>query len=336
MAESRKAVEPTFIKKVLVTLGLVILALFTWKIAPVLMLAFAGVVFATALRAASEPLARRTHMSDLASVVAVSTAVLIAFVAAGYLFGKQLAEQAYALWQAIDTAWGKFMEVLGSFPIGQTLMENMKTGTDGDAVAQVAKGTIGVFGAVADTMLVVFLALYFAADPRSYRRGLLWLIPPSARDQVAGALDAAGRALRKWLLGQLAAMTAVGLLTGIGLWAIGVPLAIPLAILAGVLDFVPVVGPIVAAIPGVLVAFAQEPRLGLYALGVYLAVQFVEGNIIMPMAEKWAVAVPPALSLLAIVAFGVLFGLIGVLFAMPLLVVSIVLVKKLYAEPVNG
>ena len=342
MAENRKRggeapanVEPSFIKKVLVTLGLVILALFLWKIAPVLMLAFAGVVFAVVLRSASVPLAGKTGMSDTASVIVVSVLALAALIAAGYLFGKQVTEQAQQLWQAIDTAWGKFSEIVARMPLGQTMMDNMKEGAGGDAAAKVAKGTIGVFGAVADVVLVLFLALYFAVDPRSDRRGLMRLTPPPARERVGEALDASGKALRKWLLGHLVAMSAVGLLTGIGLWAVGVPLAIPLAILSALLDFVPIIGPIVAAIPGILIAFAHDPQLAFYAALVYLAVQFVEGNVIMPMAEKWAVSVPPALSLLGIVAFGLVFGLIGLLFAMPLLVVTMVLVQKLYTEPVN-
>ena len=331
MAETRN-VEPSYIKKVLVAIGLVVLALFLWKIAPVLILAFAGIVFATAIRAAAVPLSKKSGMSDTAAVILVSTLALAILIAGGYLFGKQIAEQASQLWQAIGAAWGKFTEVVGKVPIGATLLENMQQGTGGDALAKVLKGTIGVFGAVADIVLVLFLALYFAVDPRSYRRGLMRLVPRPARERVGEALDESGTALRKWLLGHLVAMTAVGVLTGLGLWAIGVPLAIPLAILSALLDFVPIIGPIVAAIPGVLIAFGQDPTIGLYAMLVYLAVQFVEGNVIMPIAEKWAVSIPPALSLLGIVAFGVLFGLIGLLFAMPLLVVTMVLVQKLYIE----
>lgn len=335
MAENRKNVEPSFIKKVLIVIGLVVLVLFLWKIAPVLLLAFAGVVLATVIRAAAMPLSRKTGMPDTAAVMVVSTIALLALIAGGYLFGKQIAEQAQQLYLAIDLAWQKLMQFVERIPLGKSLTENIDGAASGDAVAKVAKGTIGVFGALADVVLVIFLALYFAVDPRTYRKGLLRLVPPLARDRVNGALDASGIALRKWLMGQLAAMSAVGVLTGIGLWAIGVPLALPLAVLSALLDFVPIIGPIIAAIPGILIAFGQDPQLGVYALIVYIVVQFFEGNIIMPMAEKWAVSVPPALSLLAIVAFGLVFGLIGLLFAMPLLVVTMVMVRKLYTEPVN-
>ncbi|HYC37937.1 MAG TPA: AI-2E family transporter [Usitatibacter sp.] len=335
MAANTK-VEPAFHRKALIVIGLLVLALFLWKIAPVLLLAFAGVVFATMIRAAAVPLSRRTGMPDLLAVSIVGGLGLLLLIAAGYLFGQRVTEEANALWTALGDAWTKFEQFVSKFPIGQTAMEGMKSGgTDSQAMAKVAKGTFTVFGAVADVFLVIFLAFYLAADPRTYRRGLMHLVPKPVRERVEGALDASGVALRKWLLGQLAAMLAVGLLTGLGLWAIGVPLAIPLAILSALLDFVPVIGPFIAAFPGVLIAFSQSPELGLYAALVYLAVQFVEGNIVMPLAQKWAVSVPPALSLLGIVAFGVVFGLAGVLFAMPLLVVTMVMVQKLYVDRIE-
>lgn len=335
MSNVLKPEERGFTRKVLIIVGVLVLALFLWKIAPVLMLAFAGVVIATAIRAASDPLSRRLHLPDLAAVTIVFIALLVLLIGGGYLFGQRISEEATSLWIAIEEAWKKFQELVAKVPIGQTAMQNVENGTDAQAMSKVAKGTFTVFGGLADVALVLFLAAYFAADPRSYRRGLLHLAPRSARERLGEALDASGTALRKWLVGQLVAMVAVGVLTGIGLAALGVPLAIPLAILSMLLDFVPVIGPFVAALPGVLIAFSQDPQLGLYAALVYLAVQFVEGNILMPLAQKWAVSVPPALSLLGIVAFGLVFGLIGVLFAMPLLVVSLVLVQKLYMEPLD-
>lgn len=332
MTNALKPDERNFTRKALIVTGLVLVVLFVAKIAPVLMLAFAGAVLATAIRAASDPLARWLRLPDLAAVSLVTILALAILIGGGYLFGQRLAEEATALWVALEEAWGKFREFVGKIPVGENAMENLESGTDPEAIGKVAKGTFTVFGSLADVVLVLFLAAYFAADPRSYRRGLMHLLPQAVRERAGTAFDAAGVALKKWLIGQLVAMLAVGLLTGIGLMMLGVPLAIPLAILMMLLDFVPVIGPFIAAIPGVLIAFSKSPELGLYAALVYLGVQFVEGNIVMPLAQKWAVSVPPALSLLGIVAFGLVFGVIGVLFAMPLLVVTMVLVQKLYIE----
>jgi predicted PurR-regulated permease PerM len=131
-------------------------------------------------------------------------------------------------------------------------------------------------------------------------------------------------------------MLVVGVATSIGLWIAGVPMAIPLGILSGILDFVPFIGPLVAAVPGIMVAFTKGADVALYATLVYVVVQFIEGNVIMPIAQKWAVHMPPVLGLLSIVAFGLVFGLIGVLFAMPLTVVMVVLIKKLWLPEANG
>lgn len=322
----------SYTRHVLVAIGLAVLALLLWKIAPVLMLFFAGVVMAAALRAGSEPLARRFGIGEVWAVGIVSLLVLAAFAGGSYFFGQRIASETQQMVSAIGEAGEKVREYVSRAPLGESIVESLEGGGGEETMAKVAKGTFTVFGALADVFLVIFLAVYLAADPRTYRAGFLLLLPPAARDRVGNALDTAGMALRKWLLGQLVAMVAVGVITGIGLWAIGVPMALPLAILSGLLEFVPVVGPLVAAIPGILIAFTVAPEVAFYAALVYLGVQFVEGNFVMPLAQKWAVSLPPALSLLGIVAFGLLFGFMGVLFAMPLLVVAVTLVNKLYVE----
>jgi predicted PurR-regulated permease PerM len=262
--------------------------------------------------------------------VAVVVALVVAIAAAGgYAFGQQMNEEADAMWQAIVEAPAKAQSVLQGSSFGRIVVDSLRGATSPETVAKVAKGTFTAFGALADLGLVLFLAIYLAADPETYRNGALALLPPSVRAKVGGALDAAGDMLRKWLVGQLGAMATVGILIGFGLALLGMPLALPLGILSALLEFVPVVGPIVALFVGVLVAMAQGPQMAVYVAILYTAVLFVEGNVIIPLAQKWAVAMPPALGLLAIAVFGLLFGLMGILFAMPLLVVLVTLVQQL-------
>lgn len=325
-----------FPARVATVLALVALALLLWKVMPVLMLGFAGVVLAAALRSASVPLSRRLHIPSSASVVLVVILFVGTLTGAGYLFGTQIAEQAGAIWQALQEAPAKLEKVLGGSAIGQQVVEHLRGATSPETMSKVAKGTVTVFGAVADVGLVLFLAVYLAIDPATYRRGALLLLPPAARARVDEALEISGAQLRKWLLGQLGAMVTVGLIIGVGLALLGAPLAAPLGILSGLLEFVPVVGPFTALFVGVLVSLAQGPQMALYVGILYVAVLFIEGNIIIPLAQKWAVSLPPALGLLGIVVFGVLFGLAGVLFAMPLLVVVVTLVEKLYIRKDPG
>jgi predicted PurR-regulated permease PerM len=127
-------------------------------------------------------------------------------------------------------------------------------------------------------------------------------------------------------------MIAVGAMTGTTLGLMGVPLALSLGVTAGIMEFIPVIGPILAAVPAVLLAFAKGPEMAFYVALVYIAVQQIESNIITPLVQRWAVKLPPVIGLLAIVACGLLFGVLGVVFAMPIAVVVMVLVKKLYVE----
>jgi predicted PurR-regulated permease PerM len=141
-----------------------------------------------------------------------------------------------------------------------------------------------------------------------------------------------GRALRLWLLGQLLAMFLVGAMIALGLWALGVPSALALGFIAGMLEFVPFLGPIIAALPGVAVGLGEGMETAVWVMALYFIVQQGEGYFIIPLVQQGTVALPPALTLFAIVAFGLLFGPLGILFATPLTVVAFVVVKKLWVR----
>ncbi|HWH39819.1 MAG TPA: AI-2E family transporter [Usitatibacter sp.] len=320
----------TYAPYVVVTLALLALALLIVKLAPVLLLAFAGVVFAAIIRAAANPLITRLKVPSTIAVVVVTLLIAAIVVGGGWLFGQQVTAQAAELWTALQESLDTLRQRVGDSPLLQSIMEQARGATSPETMGKVAKGTATVFGVVIDVALVLFLAVYLALDPITYRDGLVRLFPKATRARVTDALDAAGADLRRWLIGQLGAMVCVGILAAIGLSIAGVPLAVPLGILLGVMDFVPVVGPLIAAIPGVLIAFAQSPHLALWAIVVYLIVQNIEGNVIVPLAQRWAVSLPAALTLVGIVAFGTLLGPAGLFLAMPLIVVTKTLVEKLY------
>jgi predicted PurR-regulated permease PerM len=156
-------------------------------------------------------------------------------------------------------------------------------------------------------------------------------------------MDHSQKALGLWLKAQLISMAIVGSLTGFGLWLIGVPSAIALGILAALLEFVPFAGPLLSGVIGVTIALMHSPQLALYAAGLYLVVQQIESYIIYPLVQQYAADIPALVLLFALIAFGVLFGIVGVIFAAPLTVVTFVLVKRLYvvealhtATPIPG
>lgn len=327
---------PSVARNVLVAIGLAALALLLWKILPVLVLAFAGIVLAVAIHAGSEPLARRLRVPDAIAVAIVGLLVAAGLAGVGWLFGTRLADQAQELSDVLPRALQGAREFLRGSALGRHVLAAVGSAPDGATVSRLAKGTMSAFGGMLDALLIVVLSFYLAANPESYVRAGLRLLPPASRPSVAKALADAAAKLRRWLLGQLASMTVVGIATGIGLSLAGVPMPFALGLLSGLLDFVPVVGPLVAAVPGVLVAFTQGPDIALWAIAVYVAVQFTEGHFIVPLVQRWAVSLPPAMGLLGAVVFGILFGPIGVLFAMPLLVAAVSLVEDLYVRPMES
>ena len=147
-------------------------------------------------------------------------------------------------------------------------------------------------------------------------------------------LSSTARALRAWLLGQFVSMIIVGAISWAGLSLLNVPLALGLAFLAFVLEFIPVIGPIVAAVPAVLVGLSQSPMAGLWVALLYLGIHVIEGYVVVPMLQRWAVHIPPALTVIGVVAFGFIFGWLGVLLATPLMVATVVWVKMIYVESV--
>jgi predicted PurR-regulated permease PerM len=244
----------------------------------------------------------------------------------------QLAGVSERLPAAVDS----FSRELGLGDVYEQLPELLGLGSGGQALSRVTSVSATVLGGLADFLLVAIAGVYIAADPAIYRRGLVKLFPPSQHERVEGALGAAGYALRMWLLGQLVAMTLVFAMATLAMWLIGLPSPIALGLIAGLAEFVPLIGAFVGALPAVLIAFATGSTALLWTIIAFLVIQQIESNLIMPIVERRVVALPPALALFAVIVFGVLFGPLGILFAVPLAVVVFVLVKKLYVKDTLG
>ena len=192
------------------------------------------------------------------------------------------------------------------------------------------------FAAVAGLLLVVVLTIYVAADPDTYHRGLMHLFPHSTRTRAGEVLSVMAATLRRWLRTQLVAMIAIGVVTTVALFILGIPAAIPLGILAGLLEFIPTIGPLLSAIPAVLMGFVISPEKALAVALVYTGIQMVENHVLIPMLMKEGMDLPPALTIIAQALMGMIFGFLGLLVAVPMLAATIVGVKMLYVEGVVG
>lgn len=167
-------------------------------------------------------------------------------------------------------------------------------------------------------------------------RGLLKLIPLGYRPRAAEVLDESGSTLRAWLLAKLLEMLLIGVLTTLGLWLLGIQLALVLGLIAGLLSFIPNIGPVLAVIPALLLASLEGGRTVLYVAALYLFIQALESYVFTPWMQQRIVSVPPALTIAVQLLFGLLAGTLGLLLATPLAAVGMVLVRMLYVEDLLG
>jgi predicted PurR-regulated permease PerM len=327
----------TFPRKVLLVAFALILALMAWQLLDLIMLVFGAVIVATVLRSLAVALERHARVPTQISVVVALLLVVLMIAAVAWFVGDPLAKQFDILRQRLPAAVDAVLQWLNSHRIGVAALQYIEEARGNNAspwAIRLAGAAGSTFGALGGAALVLVMGLYLALAPRVYRDGLVRLMPLSVRARVGETLDACGTALSRWLLGQSISMLFVGATTAFGLWLLDVPLALSVGVLSGLLAFIPFFGAIAGGLLAVLLGFMQGPETALYVLGLALVIQQIEGNVLMPLVERWAVGLPPVLGIAATVMFGVLFGLLGVLLAAPAMIVLMVVVQRLYIKGV--
>jgi predicted PurR-regulated permease PerM len=293
---------------------------------------FGAIVVASIFRAVADLICKYTKLSNGISTALSIILVLGSLAALIAVFGAHVGSQVQSLRETLPAAWKALEQRIGDIGLSAQLDKLVATVTSpgGGSLSGFGRTLISIGGGFADLIAVIFAGIYLATQPNFYRMGAIKLVPPLRRKVAAEAMLESERALRLWLKGQAIAMVVVGLLTGLGLYALGMPSAFTLGLLAGVLEFIPFAGPIIAAVPAILLAMAVSPELALWVGLLYLAVQQFEGNLLTPLVQQYAVDLPGAVMLFALIGFGSLFGTLGVILAAPLAVVTMVLVKRLY------
>jgi predicted PurR-regulated permease PerM len=185
-------------------------------------------------------------------------------------------------------------------------------------------------------LLITFVAIYFSVDPELYRRGLLHLVPHPSRQRVDEVITAIGVTLRRFLSTQLIAMVIIGSMVSITLAVLGVEAALSLGIIAGVLEFIPTIGPILSALPAIAMGFLVSPEKALEVAIAFTLVELVEGHVLIPMLMKRGMNLPPLITILSQALMGVVFGFLGLLVAVPLVAAVLTAVKMLYVNDVMG
>ena len=346
MASSTSS-DQSFTGQVLVAIGLVLLTLllltllyFTFD---VILLIFAAALLAIFLRGLADILGRFIKLSEGWLVFIVSILLIAILAGAITLLAPDVADQMRHLREELPKSAQAAAAYISQFGWGRALLEQLPSIDDvrQNVSPSLLVTRVGGFfsttvGAIGNIFIVALLAIYLASEPRFYVRGFIKLVPKPHRHRATQVIAAIGETLRWWLIGKAGSMIFIGVITWIGLSIIGVPLALTLGLIAGLLSFIPNFGPIISALPALLLAFIESPITAVYVLGLYVGVQLIESNIVTPLIERETVELPPALTIIFQLALAVLVGGLGLVLATPLLAVIMVIVQMVYVQDVLG
>lgn len=323
------------------------LAAVLWYAQTAILLTFAGILLAIVLYGASRWLSEITGLPRLLMLAVVALAGLGALALAGWTAGPTLGTQVALLAQSIAAGATTLTTQLASFVDRTAILENIDlVQVLGNFMSQwgIATGAtsvaMSVFGLFSAGLIVLFFGVYLAADPHTYVNLISRLAPEDKRQTLIDLLYETGDLLRRWLIGQSITMSVIGGFTYLGLLILGVPIAFVLALFAGLACFLPYLGPIIGAIPIILVAGGESFNLALWALGLYCCVQFLESYLLTPLIQARAVSMPPAVVILNQLVFGAVFGLLGLALATPLAAAATVPLRHVFSkdedEPDDG
>ncbi|MFD2366914.1 AI-2E family transporter [Pseudoduganella sp. GCM10020061] len=337
--------ERSFLHRVALVDGLAVIFLLAlaalWYASHALLLIFACILFAILLYEASQRVRKLVPMRRPFALALV--VVLLAGIIGGgaYLMAPQISDQAHQLSTAIPETLDQLHEkaaknpalkaILGELPSTEQLKKSV-----GDLLPRAGLFFSGVLGALGNTVIIIFVGIYFALQPFLYIDGIVTLVPKRKRARAREVLDEIGLTLARWMFGKFFSMVVVGIATATGLTLLDVPLALILGIIAGLLDFIPYLGPLMAGVPAVLIALSISPELALSVVLLFVGIQMMEGYLLEPLVTRKMVSLPPALTIIMQVLMGAFFGLAGVALATPLTAMLAVLVSMLYVQDLLG
>jgi len=247
-----------------------------------------------------------------------------------WLIGAKVQAQVQELSSKFPSMVEQAKDQLNQSDAGQKVLEQLSGKSSQKLSSSVKKFFSSTFGVLGDLYVILFLGIFFTAGPKVYKNGIISLIPPKGKEEGSSVMDELAHNLKSWLKGKIFSMAVVAILTAIGLSIIGIPMVFALAIIAGILNFIPNFGPIIAMIPAVLIGLSQGMNTGLIVAGLYIFIQVLESNFITPTVQKKLVSIPPAMIIIGQLIVGSLTGYLGIILATPVVLIIMVLVKELY------
>jgi predicted PurR-regulated permease PerM len=321
-----------FLNRVLIVLLVVALAVLVWKAADILLLAFGAVLIGQLVWLVAEPFSRWGRLSHRAALVAAAFLILICLGGTLWLFGSRMANDFSDVLARAGSAVTQLRAGMQQSEFGRFILGQVGGGGGLNLPSLVSRFLSLSITTLEAALILVITAAYLTAQPALYREGLVQLFPRRLRPEIDELLGELGRALRLWLLGQFIQMAIIGAMSTLAVWLIGLPSPLALGVIAGVAEFIPYVGPVLAAIPALLVAFTQGSDAAVWTLVAYILIHQAEGHLVAPLVQLYMISIPPAMLLVVIATVGVIFGPLGLFLAAPLTVMLYVAVKKLWVR----
>ena len=326
-----------------ILMAAILLVLFVYYAIDVVLLLFGAVLLAIFLHGLASLVNRESRMSQGKAVFLVSFLLLVILAASIALLAPSVAEQGKHLRDELPISATQASNYISQYSWGKTLINQLPgfneimTKIEPSAILTRVGGYFtSTVGAIGNFFVMILLAIYLSSEPKYYADGFTKLFPIEMRPRVSEILTKIGTTLSWWLIGKVCSMVFIGILTWIGLWILGVPLALTLGLIAGLLSFIPNFGPIFSAVPAILLAFIESPISAVYVLILFIIVQIIESNLVTPYIERQTVELPPGLTVFAQLSLGVIIGGVGLILATPLLALAVVIVQSVYIEEVLG
>lgn len=322
-----------FVQQVLIVLGVIGGAVVAWRLRAVELLVFGAVLVAVMLSAFAELLRERASVPRRLALPLAVIVFALALAGACVFFAVRLQAQVAEILVGLPKAWANLKGVLATLPFGPFLTQAADRITAQPQLRDVSNLRLylqAFADGILNTFLVLVAGVYLAAQPGPYRSGFMMLWSKTSEARILALLSAWSYFLRRWLVAQLAAMASIGTVVGVGLWALGIPAWGALGLLAALAEFIPIFGPIIAAVPALLIAFTKGWTSLLAVLALFLAINQVEANLLQPLLQRGLTTVPPVINIFAVVVFASFFGVLGVIFATPITLVLFVAVRVLY------
>ncbi|KEO74558.1 AI-2E family transporter [Anditalea andensis] len=331
-----------FISKVLAAAFVIILlSLGFWLIGYAIkffLLIFAAILLGVLLRAGTNFFKDKLKVSDGIGV-GISLFLFIGILAGIIiLIIPTVVEQSEDIQEQAPQAWERLKSEIQQTTVGGAIFERIPDDPeelmpeDEELMNMARRFATTTLGVITDILIILIIGIFFAVSPRLYVQGVVVLVAPRYRHRLENVMEQVYHALKSWLLGKFIAMLFIGTASAIGLMLFGVPAAFALGFLAFLADFIPNIGPLIAALPAVLLAFLDGPMTALYVAIFYLVIQQVESYVLVPYIYKKTVAISPVITLASLILLGILAGGLGVIMATPLVAAIQVIIRELYIK----